>query len=120
MPPLSLAHVQLLVDADLARVPAERLCGGTGDLGQGSTTIFGQVYAHNGGSGVASYHFDEAGAYISYENALSSVFPALDDGTRPPARKFFENPAMIRQQELFEAMSHGSLLGWVLIAGSMK
>jgi len=93
LPPLSLAHVQLLVDADLARVPAEHHGSGSGDRGQGPPTIFGQVYAHTGGGGVASYHFDEAGAYISYENALSSVFPALDDGTRPPARKFFENPA---------------------------
>ena len=87
-PRLKLAYVQMLDDKDMAR-----------DLGRGrgsqhATSILGSTYIQKeGGVGYASYHFEEGGeAYISYENPLCAVFPNLDDGSRPPARKYFTCP----------------------------
>ena len=44
--------------------------------------------------GAASYHFEdgvgEGQCYISYESAPARW--KLDDGSRPPARKYFESP----------------------------
>jgi hypothetical protein len=68
-------------------------CVATGDPLEtaGQTTIFGQVYLQGGAAGVAAYHFDSVDeCYISYEHAPSEW--RLSDGSRPPARKPFENP----------------------------
>ena len=54
-------------------------------------TIVGQAYMQGGGLGVASYHFPQIDqAYISYEAAPPEW--SLDDGSRPPQRKPFDNP----------------------------
>ncbi|CAK0886458.1 unnamed protein product [Prorocentrum cordatum] len=88
--PLHVACVQLLHDRDLARFPASFVGLAEEPCQEPPETIFGQVYTEEqGGWGYASYHFEEGGAYISYESALCSNFPALDDGSMPPARKYF-------------------------------
>lgn len=89
-PPLHFARVQLLADRDLARLPADR----SADMSIPSevpSSIFGQVYVQKGGWGFASYHFDREGPYISYESGLANDFPALDDGSKPPPKKLFED-----------------------------
>lgn len=53
-------------------------------------TIFGQAYVQSGVLGYASYHFHgQSDAYISYESDRSESF-LLDDGSRPPPRKYFD------------------------------
>ena len=51
--------------------------------------IHNKIYIQGNQIGLASYHFsfDEDGPYISYESAPS--FWLLDDGSRPPSKKFF-------------------------------
>lgn len=63
-------------------------------------SIVGQAYMQNGGLGLASYHFpsiDEA--YISYEAAPPEW--ALDNGTRPPSMKPFDNPRYDAESRTF-------------------
>ena len=57
-----------------------------------SSPTRGQVYVQTGGGlGFASYHFHHPGeCYISYERANNNTFPKLDDGSQPPAKKYFE------------------------------
>lgn len=55
-------------------------------------TIFGSVYIQGSTKGLASYHFISIEeSYVSYENTLCAMWPNLDDGSRPPARKPFTN-----------------------------
>jgi hypothetical protein len=53
------------------------------------TTIFGGVYLQGDREGLASYHFNEDGSYISYKAAPPAW--RLDDGSPPPVTKPFLN-----------------------------
>lgn len=57
-------------------------------LGKGREELFGRVFVQESHDiGVASYHFERIGCYISYANAPKEW--RLDDGSAPPAKKFF-------------------------------
>ena len=57
--------------------------------------LHGAVYVQGGTRGLASYHFERVeadgavAAYISYESPACDVWPALEDGSRPPPRVAF-------------------------------
>ena len=66
-------------------------------------TIFGSVYVQGFTLGLASYHFDSEGdCYISYCSPKCSIWPPLDDGSRPPAKKLFENMSFDLERRTFE------------------
>jgi len=53
------------------------------------TSLFGTVFVQRYGLGCASYHFEgEDVCYISYANVPASC--KLDNGCRPPTKKYFE------------------------------
>ncbi|CAE7885821.1 unnamed protein product, partial [Symbiodinium microadriaticum] len=81
-----IATVQTFADRDLSRMHTG------GREHPALETIWGQVYVQTGGGlGFASYHFHHPGeCYISYERANNNTFPKLDDGSQPPAKKYFE------------------------------
>jgi len=68
-------------------------------------TIFGTVFVQGlayaaGAEGVASYHFDsEKDCYISYASAPEPWL--LDDGSRPPQRKPFEDASYVEATRTF-------------------
>merc|ERR1712187_239529 len=64
------------------------------------SSIIGQAYMQGGRLGFASYHFDSTDdCYISYEAAPESW--RMDDGSRPPARKAFDNPSWNEETRTF-------------------
>eukprot|EP00930_Biecheleria_cincta_P077752 TRINITY_DN6505_c0_g3_i1.p1 TRINITY_DN6505_c0_g3~~TRINITY_DN6505_c0_g3_i1.p1 ORF type:complete len:345 (+),score=31.18 TRINITY_DN6505_c0_g3_i1:68-1102(+) len=68
-------------------------------------TIFGSIYLQHGEVGVAAYHFDSPNnCYISYERAPEEWL--LDDGTRPPAKKLFDNPQYDAATRTFRGTIH--------------
>ena len=67
-------------------------------------TIFGSVYVQSFTLGLASYHFDSEGdCYISYSSPKCSIWPTLDDGSRPPVKKPFENMNFDLESRTFKA-----------------
>lgn len=67
-------EAQVFVDEDGTEVPL---------------TIYGQVYVQEGSLGFVSFHFEEAGSYVSYESLRCCDLRTLDNGSKPPARKPF-------------------------------
>jgi RING-finger-containing E3 ubiquitin ligase len=58
------------------------------------TTIIDGAYIQCETEGLASYHFPSIeSSYISYESPECLMWPTLDDGSRPPPRKYFINPS---------------------------
>lgn len=60
-------------------------------LPEADRPIIGQIFVQRSSVGLASFHFTREECYISYESKDAVRFPSLDDGSRPPARKFFEH-----------------------------
>ena len=57
-----------------------------------NSKIIGRVYVQGNTVGLASYHFNSINdCYISYSSPQCSMWPALDNGDRPPTRKPFVN-----------------------------
>mmetsp|Transcript_26727 Transcript_26727/g.40548 ORF Transcript_26727/g.40548 Transcript_26727/m.40548 type:complete len:307 (+) Transcript_26727:3-923(+) len=62
--------------------------------------FWGSVYVQRGGVGVASYHFESPEvSYISYSAAPATW--RRDDGSRPPAKKPFENASWDPDERVF-------------------
>ena len=67
------------------------------------TAPLNQLYVQNGEIGLASYWFDSnlKKSYILYDPNVCPWF--LDDGSQPPARKFFEDPSYDPASRTFTA-----------------
>ena len=67
-------------------------------------TIYGSIYVQGSEVGLASYHFEsEEDCYISYSSQNCSMWPPLDDGSRPPAKKPFESMVFDLETRTFRA-----------------
>ena len=67
------------------------------------SSIWGQTYLQGGDLGIASYHFDSpSSCYISYLNAPSAW--VLDDGSKPPKKKYFVNVAYDEKSRTFRGV----------------
>uniref|UniRef100_A0A7S0Q294 RING-type domain-containing protein n=1 Tax=Coccolithus braarudii TaxID=221442 RepID=A0A7S0Q294_9EUKA len=62
--------------------------------------------------GSASYHFPDEAAYISYESKECDQWPALDNGTRPPRRKYFVNAKLDEETRTFVGTIDWSPTSW--------
>ncbi|CAE7554092.1 unnamed protein product [Symbiodinium sp. CCMP2592] len=105
--PLYIATVQTFADRDLSRMQTG------GREHPALETIWGQVYVQAGGGlGFASYHFHQGECYISYERANDNTFPKLDDGSQPPAKKYFEEVAYDPDTRCFRGVIDWSPSSW--------
>jgi len=105
--PLYIATVQTFADRDLSRMQTG------GREHPALDTIWGQVYVQAGGGlGFASYHFHPGECYISYERANDNTFPKLDDGSQPPAKKYFEEVAYDPGTRCFRGVIDWSPSSW--------
>ena len=62
--------------------------------------------------GMASYTFDDDRHFISYESPSCLAWPPLDDGTRPPPRKYFLNSKLDEASLTFEGSIDWSPTAW--------
>lgn len=79
----------------------------------GAWSISGHIYTQGGVCGLAAYHFsDESSSYISYESELCMRWPPLDNGSRAPARKFFQQAAYDEATRTFTGVIDWSPTSW--------
>ena len=77
------------------------------------TTIIDGVYIQGEEEGLASYHFPSIeSSYISYESPNCSMWPTLEDGSRPPPRKYFINPSYNEETKTFKGDIDWSPTRW--------
>ena len=76
--------------------------------------LAGAVFVQGQMPGLASYHFDSSGegAHISYASPLCAHWPALDDGSRPPAEKPFTDVSFGPGGTWFEGTIDWSPTSW--------
>eukprot|EP00733_Pompholyxophrys_punicea_P000374 Pompholyxophrys_punicea_v1_NODE_101_length_3479_cov_7.724007.p2 type:complete len:180 gc:universal NODE_101_length_3479_cov_7.724007:2176-1637(-) len=75
-------------------------------------TIYGSIYVQGDTLGLASYHFEKDSAYISYESEKCSMWPPLDNGEKPPARKFFQDVEYDEKNRIFRGIIDWSPTTW--------
>ena len=63
---------------------------------------YNQTYIQGGTVGLASYHFTDAGVYISYENRHPTWL--LSNGLAPPSKKYFEKIIYDSETRKFEGL----------------
>ena len=61
-----------------------------------------KIYLQGGTRGLASYHFEPGGVYISYKNAHNSW--KSSDGTPPPNKKYFVDPHFDEETRIFTVL----------------
>ena len=66
------------------------------------SAILGGIYKQGGMVGLASYHFESPeSCFISYESEACMMWPSLENGDRPPPKKFFVNPVINEAEKTF-------------------
>jgi len=77
------------------------------------STIVNGVYVQGETVGLASYHFPSIeNSYISYESPECLIWPPLEDGSRPPPRKYFINPSYNEETKTFKGDIDWSPTKW--------